>query len=73
MGFITGFFQFWYDFIVGDAWEIAAGIVVVLAIAAALLRTHALPAVDVAPLAAIGFVLVVGGSLYAEARRRLSG
>src|SRR6266540_4194489 len=38
MGFITGFFRFWYDFIVGDAWEIAAGIVVVLVIGAAWAR-----------------------------------
>ena len=72
MSFIAGFFRFWYDFIVGDAWEIAAGIVVTLAIAAALVYRAVLPATFVPPLAAVGFVLVVGGSLYAEARRRLS-
>lgn len=27
MKYITGFFAFWYDFIVGDAWEVAAGVV----------------------------------------------
>ncbi len=27
---VIGFFRFWYDFIVGDAWEIAAGVAVVL-------------------------------------------
>ncbi len=26
MKYITGFFAFWYDFIVGDAWEVAAGV-----------------------------------------------
>ena len=31
-GFITGFFRFWYDFIVGDAWDLAAGTVVVLVV-----------------------------------------
>ncbi|MFL5731858.1 MAG: hypothetical protein ACJ78Q_01555 [Chloroflexia bacterium] len=27
MKYITGFFAFWYDFIVGDAWEVAVGVV----------------------------------------------
>ena len=31
MKYITGFFAFWYDFIVGDAWEVAAGVVLSLA------------------------------------------
>ena len=31
MKYITGFFAFWYDFIVGDAWEVAAGVVLTLA------------------------------------------
>ena len=26
MKYVTGFFAFWYDFIVGDAWEVAAGV-----------------------------------------------
>lgn len=30
MKYITGFFAFWYDFIVGDAWEVAAGVVLSL-------------------------------------------
>lgn len=30
MKYITGFFAFWYDFIVGDAWEVAAGVVLTL-------------------------------------------
>jgi hypothetical protein len=73
MGFITGFFRFWYDFIVGDAWEIAAGIVVVLVICAVLGATNALG--DAAEytltlLAGAGIVVVVTASLFAEARRR---
>jgi hypothetical protein len=28
MKYVRGFFEFWYDFIVGDAWEVAAGVVV---------------------------------------------
>ncbi len=30
MKYISAFFAFWYDFIVGDAWEVAAGVVVSL-------------------------------------------
>lgn len=30
MKYVTGFFAFWYDFIVGDAWEVAAGVLVSL-------------------------------------------
>jgi hypothetical protein len=70
MAFITGFFRFWYDFIVGDAWEIAAGIVVVLAIGAVLLATGVVVPEVVPPLVAAGIVLVVAGSIWAEARRR---
>ncbi len=31
---IRGFFAFWYDFIVGDDWRVAAAVVVALAITA---------------------------------------
>lgn len=34
MRFLRGFFQFWYDFIIGDDWLIAAGVVGILGIAA---------------------------------------
>jgi len=38
--FIRGFFQFWYDFIVGDCWEIATGVVMVLGFGAILIATE---------------------------------
>ncbi len=70
MGFVSGFFRFLYDFVVGDAWEIAAGIVVVLAIGAALVRSEVVPLAAIPPLVGLGIILVVGGSIYVEARRR---
>ena len=70
MRFVTGFFRFWYDFVVGDAWEIAAGIVAVLAVGALLVGLTAVDREVVPPLMAAGSVLVVAGSLLAEARRR---
>jgi len=32
MKYIKGFFAFWYDFIVGDAWEVAAGVLATLVV-----------------------------------------
>jgi hypothetical protein len=70
MNLIAGFFRFWYDFIVGDAWEIAAGVVVVLAIGALLVSSQAVPETLIPPLVGLGIILVVAGSIWAEARRR---
>ena len=39
MNLIKGFFQFWYDFIVGDCWELAAGIAIVLGVMGYLIGT----------------------------------
>jgi hypothetical protein len=40
MKYITGFFEFWYDFIVGDDWTVAAGVIVALAITALLAHNN---------------------------------
>ena len=32
MKYIKGFFTFWFDFIVGDAWEVAAGVLIALVV-----------------------------------------
>ncbi len=34
MRYVRGFFSFWYDFIVGDDWRVAAAVVVALAVTA---------------------------------------
>lgn len=39
-GWIAGFFRFWYRFIVGDDWTIAATVVVGLAVVFGLSRLH---------------------------------
>jgi len=39
MGFVGRFFAFWYDFIVGDDWTLAAGVVIALALSALLARS----------------------------------
>jgi hypothetical protein len=40
MRFIKSFGQFWYDFIVGDDWKIAVGVVIALALLLATLKAH---------------------------------
>jgi hypothetical protein len=39
VGYVVGFARFWYEFIVGDDWRIAAGVVLVLALGAVALAT----------------------------------
>jgi hypothetical protein len=41
--FLRGFGRFWYDFIVGDDWKIAAAVVVVLLVGALLVAQAVLP------------------------------
>ena len=55
MRFARGFARFWWDFIVGDDWRIAAGVVTVLAAGALLV--------------AVGIVAVAIGSIVASALR----
>lgn len=39
MRFIKAFGRFWYDFIIGDDWKIAAAVVLALAVVFAVLRS----------------------------------
>ncbi len=40
MRYITGFFEFWYDFIVGDDWTVAAVVIIALALTALLAHSN---------------------------------
>jgi hypothetical protein len=51
---VVGFARFWYDFVVGDDWTVAAGVVVALALTAVLAHAH-LPAWWLLPVAVLGF------------------
>jgi len=53
---VIGFFRFWYEFIVGDDWTVAAGVIVALAVTY-LLAHRAVPAWWIMPLA-VGTVLL---------------
>ncbi len=63
-GLLRGFAAFWWDFIVGDDWRIAAGVVLALAGTAALGRTT-VPAWWLVP---AGVVVMLSLSLWRATR-----
>jgi uncharacterized membrane protein HdeD (DUF308 family) len=67
VGFVTGFARFWWDFVIGEDWRIAAGVVAVLAAGALLVANTDAPDGLVAALTALGIVLVAIGSIAASA------
>ena len=67
MNAVLGFLQFWYDFIVGDAWEVAAGVIVGLVLTWAIQHSGGeTVAWLVLPVAVI---VALGGSLLLQVRR----
>jgi hypothetical protein len=67
MRFIVGFGRFWWDFIVGDDWKIAAGVCVVLAVAGTLAGETHLSSVLLTLLTGVGIAAVVTTSIVAGA------
>jgi hypothetical protein len=61
---LRGFGAFWWDFVVGDDWLLAAGVVLALAATAALSRTD-LPSWWLLPVAVAG---LLGASLWRAVR-----
>ena len=64
---LRGFGAFWWDFIVGDDWRLAAGVVLALAATGTLSRTE-VASWWLLPVAVAG---LLGGSLWRAARRDL--
>lgn len=69
MRFVTSFARFWYDFIVGEDWRIAAGVVVALALGVGLVVSGQVS--DQATTLIVLGVIVLGllASFFAETRR----
>ena len=65
MTYLTHFLLFWYDFIVGDDWMIAAGVVLALAVSAVLARYH----VNAWWVMLVAVVVLLAASLWRETRR----
>ena len=69
MAIVRAFFRFWYDFIIGDDWRIAAGVVAALALGGVLVASGAVEDAVIPPIVATAIVCVVGVSIVAGARR----
>jgi hypothetical protein len=67
--FAAAFGRFWWDFVVGDDWRIAAGVVVVLTGGALLVADTDVSHALVAILAAAGIAVVALSSIVVAARR----
>jgi hypothetical protein len=63
MRFVRGFARFWWDFVVGEDWRIAAGVTLVLAVAALLVAGTDASNGVVAVAAAAGVAAVAIGSI----------
>lgn len=68
MSYVAAFVRFWYDFIVGDDWRVAVGVIVTIAITAALARTD-VPAWWLLPATVI---TLLGFSLWRATRQARS-
>jgi hypothetical protein len=67
MSMLAGFARFWYDFIVGDDWTIAAAVVVALVVTILLVHLQVAGAVWwLVPVAVLAFL---GASLWRVARK----
>ena len=73
MRLLAGFARFWWDFIVGDDWRIAAGVLLVLGVSAVLVSSARASDPLVATLTAVGIMLVAIGSIVVAALRARRG
>ena len=65
---LRGFAAFWYDFIVGDDWRIAAGVALLLAGGAALVRSEVVRTDVIAIVLPLLIVGLVAASILHDAR-----
>jgi hypothetical protein len=70
MKIATAFFQFWYDFIIGDDWKIAVAVLTVLLTGALVVLAGVGDAAVIAPLLAIGLGAAFAVSLLIDANVR---
>jgi len=72
MRFVKGFLHFWYDFIVGDDWRIAVGVVVLIVVGALAAAAEVSPSLIVVVIA-VAVIALTFGSIVQEARLRRRG
>ena len=69
MRFVKGFGQFWWDFVVGDDWKIAATVALVLSAGAVVTAAAATDASWLAPVCGGAVLLAFVASFVADVRR----
>lgn len=70
MSIIVGFGRFWWDFIIGEDWRIAAGVSIVLSVGALLVTQTTLSDNAITLLCGGGVVVLVIGSIVGPALRQ---
>ncbi len=70
MSLVVRFLMFWYDFLIGDCWQIAAGVVIALVLAAVVIGVDSGLASDVGPLLALLIAAVVAGTVWLAWREK---
>ena len=71
MRFVRGFGRFWWDFIVGDEWRIAAGVVAVLLAGAVAVSAEWFTGSAIVVTVALGIAVVAILSIVLPARRAI--
>jgi hypothetical protein len=69
MKYLTGFFRFWYDFLIGDSWQIAAGVALVVIATRLLLVAMPQLALAAGPVFLVALLAVFCGALLSEQRK----
>jgi hypothetical protein len=67
-GFLKGVGRFWYDFLIGDDWKVAAAVVVVLLVGACLVLAGLGESAVLAPALALGVAAAFAAALLIDAR-----
>ena len=70
MKFLKSFGQFWYDFIIGDDWKIAAAVVLALGVLCAVMKANVLSDGALTILGAVAIVSAFAISLIIDVRTK---
>jgi hypothetical protein len=69
MRYLTGFFRFWYDFLIGDSWQIAVGVALVVVVTRLLLVAMPHLALAAGPAFLVALLAVFCGAVLNEQRK----
>jgi len=69
MRFVRGFGQFWYDFLIGDDWKIAAAVVSVLTVGVVVVKRGSYDSQILTASLAVGVAVMFTVALLIDVRR----